>query len=138
MPNMTKSTPPPFKVVYMQIKPIKSAEDHEAALTRIDELWDAEPNTPDGDELEVLVTLVTAYEEKEFPIEAPDPIEAIRFRMEQLGLVDKDLVPYLGTRSRVSEILNRKRSLSINMIRNLHSGLRIPLNCLIQDYPLAD
>lgn len=122
----------------MQIKPIKSAEDHEAALTRIDELWDAEPNTPDGDELEVLVTLVTAYEEKEFPIEAPDPIEAIRFRMEQLGLVDKDLVPYLGTRSRVSEILNRKRSLSINMIRNLHSGLRIPLNCLIQDYPLAD
>ena len=122
----------------MNIKPIKSIHDHRAALARIEELWDAEPNTSEGDELEVWVTLVNEYEEKEFPIEAPDPIEAIRFRMEQLGLIDKDLVPFLGTRSRVSEILNRKRSLSLNMIRNLHAGLRIPLNCLIQDYPLAE
>lgn len=122
----------------MNIKPIKSEHDHRAALARIEQLWDAEPNTPEGDELEVWVTLVTAYEEKEFPIDEPDPIEAIRFRMEQLGLVDKDLVPFLGTRSRVSEILNRKRSLSIKMIRSLHAGLRIPLNCLIQDYKLVD
>ncbi|MCH8502220.1 MAG: DNA-binding protein [Aliidiomarina sp.] len=122
----------------MNIKPIKSEQDYRAALARIDELWNAEPNTTAGDELEVWVTLVTAYEEKEFPIDAPDPIEAIRFRMEQLDLADKDLMPFLGTRSRVSEILNRKRGLSIKMIRSLHVGLRIPLHCLIQDYPLAD
>ena len=121
----------------MNIKPIKSVEDNEAALARIEQLWDAEPNTLEGDELEVLATLVHTFEEEYYPIEAPDPIEAIKFRMEQQGLNDKDLVPYLGQRSRVTEIMNRKRGLSISMIRNLHEGLHIPLNCLIKEYQLA-
>ena len=121
----------------MNIKPIKTVEDNKAALARIEQLWNAEPNTPEGDELEVLATLVHTFEEEHYPIEAPDPIEAIKFRMEQQGLDDKDLVPYLGQRSRVTEIMNRKRGLSISMIRNLHKGLHIPLSCLIKEYQLA-
>ena len=121
----------------MYIRPIKTAEDHSSALLRIDELWDAELGTEKGDELEVLVTLVQAFEDERYHIEAPDPIEAIKFRMEQQGLEDADLVPFLGQRSRVSEVLNRKRRLSINMIRKLNEGLRIPLECLIQDYQLV-
>lgn len=121
----------------MQIKPIKNKADHIAALARIDQLWEAESDTPEGDELEVLATLVNAFEEKYFPIEAPDPIEAIKFRMEQQGLVDADLIPFFGHRSRVSEILNRKRKLTIAMIRKLHKGLSIPLDCLIKDYELV-
>jgi len=121
----------------MQIKPIKNEADHMAALARIEQLWEAEPDTPEGDELEVLATLVNAFEEKYFPIEAPDPIGAIKFRMEQQGLVDADLIPFFGHRSRVSEILNRKRKLTIAMIRKLHKGLRIPLECLIKDYELV-
>lgn len=121
----------------MQIKPIKTDSDHNAALTRIEELWDAQPNTPEGDELEVLITLVEKYEETRFLIEAPDPIEAIRFRMEQQGLEDKDLVAYLGQRSRVTEVLNRQRGLSIAMIRKLHHGLNIPLESLVKEYELA-
>lgn len=121
----------------MSIKPIKTESDNQAALDRIEQLWDAEPNTPDGDELEVLVTLVQAFEEKHYPIDAPDPVEAIRFRMEQAGLEDADLVPYLGQRSRVSEVLGYKRRLSIGMIRKLHDGLKIPLESLIRDYQLV-
>lgn len=121
----------------MHIKPIKTEADHRAALARIDELWEAEPNTPEGDELEVLVTLVDAYEEAHFPIDVPDPIEAIRFRMEQQGLEDKDLVAFLGQRSRVTEVMNRKRGLSITMIRKLHEGLKIPLECLVKEYQLV-
>ena len=121
----------------MQIKPIKTIEDNQAALARIAELWDAKPNTPEGDELEVLATLVEKFEAEHFPIDTPDPIEAIKFRMDQLGLLDADLVPYLGQRSRVSEILNRKRKLSITMIRKLNQGLHIPLDCLVQDYQLT-
>lgn len=121
----------------MDIKPIKTIEDNQAALARITELWDAKPNTPEGDELEVLATLVEKFEDEHFPIDSPDPIEAIKFRMDQLGLLDADLVPYLGQRSRVSEILNRKRKLSITMIRNLNKELNIPLDCLVQDYKLA-
>jgi HTH-type transcriptional regulator/antitoxin HigA len=121
----------------MSIKPIKTESDNQAALDRIEQLWDAEPNTPDGDELEVLVTLVQAFEEKHYPIDAPDPVEAIRFRMEQAGLDDADLVPYLGQRSRVSEVLGYKRRLSIGMIRKLHDGLKIPLESLIRDYQLV-
>ncbi|EGQ8195792.1 MULTISPECIES: helix-turn-helix domain-containing protein [Vibrio harveyi group] len=121
----------------MQVKPIKTAEDNRAALARIEQLWDAEPNTPEGDELEVLATLVEAFEEANYPIDAPDPIEAIRFRMEQQGLEDKDLVPFLGTRSRVTEVLKRQRRLSINMIRKLNEGLKIPLDCLVKDYQLV-
>jgi HTH-type transcriptional regulator/antitoxin HigA len=121
----------------MHIKPIKTEADHRAALARIDELWEAEPNSPEGDELEVLVTLVDAYEEAHFPIDVPDPIEAIRFRMEQQGLEDKDLVAFLGQRSRVTEVMNRKRGLSITMIRKLHEGLKIPLECLVKEYQLV-
>ncbi|EHK6026355.1 type II toxin-antitoxin system HigA family antitoxin [Vibrio vulnificus] len=121
----------------MQIKPIKTVDDNRAALARIDQLWDAEPNTPEGDELEVLATLVEAFEEANYPIAPPDPIEAIKFRMEQQGLEDKDLVPFLGQRSRVTEILNRQRRLSISMIRKLHDGLRIPLDSLVKEYQLA-
>lgn len=120
----------------MQVKPIKTAEDNRAALARIEQLWDAEPNTPEGDELEVLATLVEAFEEANYPIDTPDPIEAIRFRMEQQGLEDKDLVPFLGTRSRVTEVLKRQRRLTINMIRKLNEGLKIPLDCLVKDYQL--
>ncbi len=122
----------------MQIKPIKTAEDHRAALARIEQLWDAETNTPEGDELEVLATLVRAFEETHYPIATPDPIEAIKFRMEQQGLEDKDLVPFLGTRSRVTEVLKRQRRLTINMIRKLHEGLRIPLDSLVKEYQLAE
>ncbi|MDN7136763.1 DNA-binding protein [Pseudidiomarina sp. 1APP75-27a] len=121
----------------MHVKPIKTIADHRAALQRIDELWDAEPNTPEGDELDVLTTLVAAFEEAEFPIETPDPIEAIRFRMDQLGLRDIDLVEIIGYRSRVSEVMSRKRKLSISMIRRLHTKLNIPAESLIKEYPLA-
>lgn len=121
----------------MQIKPIKTVDDNRAALARIEQLWDAMPNTPEGDELEVLATLVEAFEEANYPIAPPDPIEAIKFRMEQQGLEDKDLVPFLGQRSRVTEILNRQRRLSISMIRKLHDGLRIPLDSLVKEYQLA-
>lgn len=115
----------------MDIQPIRTEADHEAALVRIAELMLAESGTPEGDELDVLATLVEAYEQKHFPIEAADPIEAINFRIEQLGLERKDLEPYLGSRHRVSEILNRRRGLSLEMIRRLHDGLNIPLEVLV-------
>ena len=115
----------------MDIRPIKSTQDYERALARVDELMDAEPDTPEGDELDVLVTLVESYEDKHFPIESPDPVEAILFRMEEMNLMRKDLEPYIGSRHRVSEVLNRKRELSLNMIRRLHEGLGIPLENLI-------
>ncbi len=118
----------------MNIKPIKTMDDHKAALARIEQLWEAEVNTPEGDELEVLGTLVQAFEDVHFPIDPPNPIDAIRFRMEQLGLEDKDLVPFLGTRSRVTEILKCQRRLSLNMIRKLHKGLNIPLVSLVKEY----
>lgn len=121
----------------MNIKPIRTAGEYNAALVRIDSLFDAEPGTDAGDELEVLITLVDAYESKMHAIEGPDPIEAIKFRMEQQGLSDADLTPMLGQRSRVSEVLNRKRRLSLNMIRKLHQDLNIPLESLISDYKLS-
>lgn len=113
------------------INPIKTEADYEAALARIEALWGAEEDTPEGDELEVLFTLVEAYEAKHYPIEPPDPVEAIKFEMENRGLKRKDLEPYIGSRGRVSEVLNRKRSLSIEMIRSLHKGLGIPLESLV-------
>lgn len=121
----------------MSIRPIKTKQDHKNALNRIEALWDAEPNTPEGDEFEVLVTLVHVYECEYYPIDAPDPVEAIKFRMEQQGLEKKDLVPMLGQISRVSEILNRQRKLSITMIRKLNEMLKIPLDSLIKDYELV-
>ena len=115
----------------MDIRPIKTEQDYEQALERIAELMDARPNTKAGDELDVLTTLVEAYETQHFPIEPADPVDAILFRMEQQGLERKDLEPFLGSRHRVSEVLNRRRGLSIDMIRRLHKGLKIPLENLI-------
>lgn len=120
----------------MNIKPIQSDDDHAAAMVRINELWDAPMDTPEGDELDVLVALVEAYESKRWPIEAPDPVEAIKFRMDQMGLTADDMVKFLGHRSRVSEILNKQRKLTLRMIRNLFSGLQIPLRSLVEDYAL--
>lgn len=116
----------------MEIRPIRNEQDYEAALARIDELMDARAGTPEGDELDVLATLVEAYEARQFPIEAPDPVAAIVFRMEQQGLTRRDLEPYIGHSGRVAEVLNRKRGLSLTMIRRLHEGLDIPLESLIQ------
>jgi HTH-type transcriptional regulator/antitoxin HigA len=120
----------------MNIQPIKNEESYELTLARVGELMNAVPDTPEGDELDILVTLIEAYEEKNYPIEAPDPIEAIRFRMEQYGMSNSDLVQYLGSTGRVSEVLNYKRGLSITMIRNLNSGLQIPLESLFNEYKL--
>jgi len=118
----------------MDVKPIKSEEDYTATLSKIENLMDAQPNTPQMDELEVLTTLIEAYEEQHYKIDAPDPIEAIKFRMEQEGLKQKDLVSIVGSKSRVSEILNKKRKLTIEMIRNLHKQLHIPVESLFLDY----
>jgi len=117
----------------MIYKIIKTEEDYKIALSRIDELMDATPNTPEGDELELLVTLVELYEEKEYPIGMPDPIDAIKFRMEQLGLYQKDLVPIIGSKSKVSEVINKKRPLSLSMMRALHKGFGIPAEILLQE-----
>ncbi|MCP4699190.1 MAG: DNA-binding protein [Gammaproteobacteria bacterium] len=110
---------------------IKTETDYEAALERIEALWGAEPDTAEGDEFELLCVRVEAYEDLHYPIEPPDPIEAIKFTMEHKNLKRKDLEPYIGSRGRVSEVLNHKRDLSINMIRNLHKGLGIPLESLL-------
>ena len=118
----------------MDIKPIKTETDYQAALEEIEGLFDAAPDTPEGDRLEVLVTLVEAYEEKHYNIPKPDPIEAILYHMESRGLTRRDLQPYIGSRARVSEVLNRKRPLTMEMIRNLHKGLGIPAEVLIQPY----
>ncbi len=115
----------------MNIKPIKTKKDCEAALKKIDELFDAKPNTADGDLLEILVTLVEAYEQKHFNIAPPDPIEAIKFRMEQLGLKQSDIAEVIGGKNRASEILNRKRELTAKMMRDLHRKLNIPAESLL-------
>ena len=119
----------------MNIKPIRSEQDHKAALVEISKLMETDPDigTPKGDRLDVLVTLVQAYEAQHFPMELPDPVEAIKFRMEQQGLRPKDLEPMIGKSNRVYEVLNRKRSLTIGMIRKLHAGLGIPAQSLIQE-----
>ena len=115
----------------MKLKPIKNKTQLKQALARIDELWAAKRNTEKGDELDVLMLLVEKYEEEHYPIPPSDPIEAIKFLMEQKALTRKDLEPYLGTRARVSEVLNKKRNLTLPMIKKLHEGLNIPYNCLI-------
>ncbi len=118
----------------MEIKPIKTETDYQATLQEIDHLFDAAPDTPEGDRLEVLATLVEAYEDKHYDIPLPDPIEAILYHAESRGLSRRDLEPYIGSRARVSEVLNRKRPLSMAMIRKLHTGLGIPAEILIQPY----
>jgi len=115
----------------MVIKPIKSERDYQEALVEIDRLMDSRPNTPQGDRLDVLVTLVQAWEEKHWPIDLPDPVEAILFAMEQRGLSRRDLEPFIGSRARVAEVLNHKRPLTLAMIRRLHQGLGIPAEALI-------
>ncbi len=116
----------------MEIKPIRTKADYEEALREIERLWGAKEGTPDGDRLDVLTTLVEAYEQKHFPIDAPDPIEAIRFRLEQQGLDHRALVGVMGSRSRVYEVMNRKRALSLEMIRRLHERFAIPAEVLIR------
>ena len=120
----------------MEIKPIKTEVDYNSALKEVERLMEigVEPDTPAGDRLEVLVTLVEAYEAKHYPMGLPDPIEAIKIRMEDLELTRKDLEPLIGSRGRVSEVLNRKRLLTLSMIRKLHEVLHIPLEVLAQPY----
>jgi HTH-type transcriptional regulator/antitoxin HigA len=113
------------------IKPIRTEEDYALAMAEVERLWGASLGTPEGDRLDVLATLIEAYEAKHFPMDIPDPVEALKFRMEQQGLKRKDLEPILGPRMRVSEVLNRKRGLSIEMIRKAHTKLGIPAEILI-------
>ena len=115
----------------MNIFPIRSEEDYDVTLAHIDTLMNTEMGTPQGDELDILVILVEAYEAKHYPMPICDPVEAIKFRMEQMGLEPKDLTPIIGSRSKVSEVLNHKRQLSITMIRNLHTQLHVPYESLI-------
>ena len=120
----------------MDIKPIKTELDYEAALGEIQRLWEAPHGSPEGDNLEVLVTLIEAYEQKNYPIPPPDPIEIILHHMESQGLSRRDLEPYLGSRSYVLEVLNRQRALTLDMIRKLHEGLGISADILVQSYQL--
>lgn len=118
----------------MDIKAIKSEKDYDQALKRLDTIFHAEVDTPEGDEAEILSILIEKYEDEHYPIGMPDPIEAIKFRMEQMGMKQKDLAEVVGFTSRVSEILNKKRKLTLNMIRKLSSTLQIPTEVLVQDY----
>lgn len=114
------------------VKPIRREADYEGALAEVERLWGAKSGTPRGDRLDVLATLIDAWESEHHPMDPPDPIEAIKFRMEQQNLTRKDLEGILGTRTRVAEVLNRRRGLSINMIRRLHKKLGIPAEVLIR------
>ena len=115
-----------------ELKPIRNKADYKRALLEVERLWGARSGTPAGDRLDVVATLIDAYESKQFPMDPPDPIEAIKFRMEQQGLTRKDLEPIIGTRTRVAKVLNRRRNLSIGMIRRLHERLGIPADILIR------
>jgi len=117
----------------MQIKPLKTESDYREALGRMEEIFDAEPGTPEGDELEILGILLDHYEESCVPVDFPDPVEAIRFRMEQMNMQQSDLTRLIGSKSRASEILNRKRPLSIGQIRILHDTLQIPAEVLLRE-----
>jgi HTH-type transcriptional regulator/antitoxin HigA len=116
----------------MDIRPIKNHRDYRRLLREVEELMSAKRNTPEGDRLDVLVTLIEAWEARRYPIDLPDAIEAIKYHMEQNGLAPRDLVPFIGSRSRVYEILSRKRPLTLDMVRRLHLGLGIPAESLIK------
>jgi HTH-type transcriptional regulator/antitoxin HigA len=118
----------------MKIAPIKNEVDYKKALERLEQVFDAEKGSKQGDELEILSILIDQYENENFPIDLPDPIDAIKFRMEQMGLKQKDLVDIVGFKSRVSEIMNKKRKLTLDMIRKLSSKLDIPTDVLVQEY----
>jgi len=116
----------------MEIAPLKNRLDYRQALKEIETLMQARRNTPEGDRLDVLVTLVEAWEHKHYPLDLPDPIEAIKYHMEQNELAPRDLIPFIGSRNRVHEVLNRKRPLTLKMIQRLHAGLRIPAESLLK------
>ena len=118
----------------MSIKPIKTKKDYKAALQRLEMIFDSNPGSAQGDELEILGILIDNYEKTHYPIDYPDPIEAIKFRMEQLGYTQNDLAKIVGLKSRASEILNKKRKLTLEMVRQIHTKLNIPTNVLIQNY----
>ncbi|MDR0792427.1 MAG: helix-turn-helix domain-containing protein [Chitinophagaceae bacterium] len=118
----------------MNIKPLKTNEDYEQAMCRLENLFDAKKGTAKGDELEILSLLIEKYENENFPIDLPDPVEAVKFRMEQLGLTQTDLAKVVGQKSHAGEILNRKRKLSLNTIRQLHKNWNIPTEVLVQAY----
>jgi HTH-type transcriptional regulator / antitoxin HigA len=122
----------------MTLRPIRNEEDYETALEEIEALWEAEAGTPEADRLEILMMLVEAYEAEHYPIPDPDPIELILHVMDARGLTRRDLEPYLGSRARVSEILNRRRPLSLEMIRKLQAGLGLPADVLVQPYKLQE
>lgn len=132
MANTSESTQMKYKI--MEIKPIKTEKDYEKALERLEVIFDAKAGSKDGDELEILSILIDNYEKEHFHVEFPDPIEAIKFRMEQMGYSQKDLAEIVGLKSRASEILNKKRKLSLGMIRQLHERMHIPTDVLIQVY----
>jgi HTH-type transcriptional regulator/antitoxin HigA len=115
----------------MEIRPIKTESNYAEAIKRIEELWGAKKDTPEGDALDLLCTLVESYEIKHFPIAPPDPVDAIIFRMEQMGLTKTDMAKYLGSQSRVSEILGGKRKLTLKMVKSLYKGLKIPAEILL-------
>ncbi len=115
-----------------ELKPVRTEADYKRALAEVGRLWGAKRGTPEGDRLDILATLIDAYETEHYPMDPPDPVEAIKFRMEQQGLSRKDLEPLIGSRTRVAEVLNRKRSLSIGMIRRLHDRLGISAEVLIR------
>jgi HTH-type transcriptional regulator/antitoxin HigA len=118
----------------MDIKIIKTEEDYQLAIKRLDTVFDSVEGTLESEEAEILVMLIEKYEDEHYPIEAPDPIDAIKFRMEQLGMDNNDLTEIIGYKSRVSEIFNRKRKLNLKMIRSLHEKLKIPYESLIKEY----
>ena len=132
MSNTIKLILKQFKEKEMKI--IKTESEYKKALTKLEKLFNAKPNTPKGDELELLSLLIHKYEQEKYPIDMPDPIEAIKFRMEQMGYTQNDLAKIIGLKSRASEILNRKRPLTLEMIRNLHEKMNIPTQVLIQAY----
>lgn len=121
----------------MEIRPIRSLNDYNNALERLELIFDAKQGTTEGDELEILTILIDKYEKENFPIDLPDPIEAVKFRMEQLNMKQKDLAETIGFKSRVSEVLNKKRKLTLDMIRKLHEELNIPTDILIKEYQIA-
>ena len=122
----------------MEIKPIKTEKDYDKALERLELIFDAAPNSKEGDEAEILSLVVDNYENRHYPIESPDPIEAIKIRMEEMNLKQKDLIGVIGGKSRVSEILNKKKRLTVDMIRELERILHISASVLVKNYQLVD
>ena len=131
-----KPTQIQFKIGDMDIKPIKTDLDYQITLSRLEEIFDAPIGTPESDEADILGLMIDEYEKKHYPIDAPDPIEAIKIRMEEMQLKQVDLVPEIGGKSRVSEILNRKRKLTVDMIRKLAAKLNLSAGLLVKDYQL--